>query len=392
MISYRFKRRAFLTALGGGVGLKIMLRNMEASAQTASSPPRLLVTHWPVGVVVGASNALWNPPSGQAVGGSGLQPFADAGLNSDMITIRGITTGGLNLNGGGSHEGGTVVLVTGVGCGGTRTNRGEPDDGYAGGPSFEQALLERVAALKSPMGGAGYANSIADTRTDLGEVSTKCLSYGSKKVSVTNYSGASAMQNEPLLPVLSPTSQYSNLFNGFAAGPAASDDRGGADPRRRDADAAREQAERPRLRARGAQPPQGHGARRLEEQAPESLRRHQGHGDPAHQQHQHALPGHDHRHGRHGRQRDRHGRAGRQRRYDRAGRYGRSCRGDRPRRQHRSGGARPERAARAARLRAARPRPQRRHRHRRLHQRRSRQLRRPHARFHERRDDSPAGR
>jgi hypothetical protein len=33
MISYRFKRRAFLTAMGGGLGLKIMLRNMEASAQ-----------------------------------------------------------------------------------------------------------------------------------------------------------------------------------------------------------------------------------------------------------------------------------------------------------------------------------------------------------------------
>ena len=38
MISYRFKRRAFLTAIGGGVGLKIMLRNMEASAQTSKSP------------------------------------------------------------------------------------------------------------------------------------------------------------------------------------------------------------------------------------------------------------------------------------------------------------------------------------------------------------------
>ena len=58
MISYRFKRRAFLTAVGGGVGLKIMLRNMEAAAQTATSPPRLLVTHWPVGIVPGRRCAL----------------------------------------------------------------------------------------------------------------------------------------------------------------------------------------------------------------------------------------------------------------------------------------------------------------------------------------------
>jgi len=223
MISYRFKRRAFLSAVGGGIGLKVMLRNMEASAQTSTSPARLLVTHWPVGVVSGSSNALWTTPGNASAGGYGLQPFADAGLTNDMQTIRGISTNGLSLNGGGSHEGGTVVLVTGVGCGGTRTNRGEADDGYAAGPSFEQALLARVPSLKSPMGGAGYANSIADTRTDLGEVSTKCLSYGNNKVSVTQYSGGTAQQNEPLLPVLSPTSQYMNLFSGFSAAPAASD-------------------------------------------------------------------------------------------------------------------------------------------------------------------------
>ena len=155
MISYRFKRRAFLTAVGGGIGLKVMLRNMEASAQTASSPPRLLVTHWPVGIVPGLNDALWKPTSGAATGSPGLQPFVTNGLNNDMIVVRGVSTGSLNLNGGGSHEGGTVVLVTGVGCAGTRTNRGESDDGYAGGPSYDQLMLQNVAALKSPMGGAG---------------------------------------------------------------------------------------------------------------------------------------------------------------------------------------------------------------------------------------------
>lgn len=69
MISYRFKRRAFISALSGGVGLKIMLRNLELSAQTMRSPARLLVTHWPVGIVAGSGNALWTPTSG-SVGGS----------------------------------------------------------------------------------------------------------------------------------------------------------------------------------------------------------------------------------------------------------------------------------------------------------------------------------
>jgi hypothetical protein len=222
MISYRFKRRTFLTAMGGGLGLKVMLRNMEASAQTAQSPPRLLVTHWPVGIIPGAGDALWKPTSG-AAGGYALQTFADNGLANDMISLRGISTSSLQLNGGGSHEGGTVVLVTGVNAGGTRTNRGEPDDAFAGGPSFEQVLLNGVPALKSPMGGAGYANSIADARTDLGEVSTKCLSYSTKKQSVTLYSGGTGMENQPLTPVLSPLTQYTNLFNNFVPSTAFTD-------------------------------------------------------------------------------------------------------------------------------------------------------------------------
>jgi len=222
MISYRFKRRAFLTAMGGGLGLKIMLRNMEASAQTAKSPPRLLVTHWPVGIIPGSGEALWKPSSG-AAGGYALQTFVDNGLDKDMISMRGVATDNLGLNGGGSHEGGTVVLVTGVACGGTRTNRGESDDGYAGGPSFEQILLANVPALKSPMGGAGYANSIADSRTDLGELSTKTLSYSTKTQSVTKYSGGQGTEAQPLTPVLSPLSQYNALFGNFVPGTAAPD-------------------------------------------------------------------------------------------------------------------------------------------------------------------------
>jgi hypothetical protein len=200
-----------------------MLRNLELSAQTMRSPARLLVTHWPVGIVAGSGNALWTPTSGSVGGSPGLKPFADAGLGPDMTVMRGISTPG-NLNGGGSHEGGTVVLVTGVSCGGTRTNRTEGDDGYAAGPSFEQVLLKGVTALSSPKNPGAYANSIADSRTDFAEVSTKCLSYSSNKQSVTLYSGGTAQENIPLMPVLSPLTQYTNLFGNFVPTAAAYDD------------------------------------------------------------------------------------------------------------------------------------------------------------------------
>jgi hypothetical protein len=228
MISHRFRRRAFLTAVSGGVGLKIMLRNMELSAQTAQSPPRFLLTKWPLGIIPGASDALWKPTSGPA-GGYALQPFADNGLAGDMITLRGVSTTGLNLMGGGGLEGGTVVLVTGVGCGGTRANRGEPDDGFAAGPSVDQILLRNVPALTPPGGGPGYANSIGDLRTDLGELSVKCLSYSYDRQPVTLYNNASTgTENIPLMPTLSPLTQYNNLFSGFV--PAAPDGGPGGAP------------------------------------------------------------------------------------------------------------------------------------------------------------------
>ena len=87
MTSYRFRRRAFLTALSGGVGLKIMLRNLEGSAQGMRSPGRLLITYWPVGIVAGANDALWS--GGVVAGGSQvLQPFADNGLGPDMLASK----------------------------------------------------------------------------------------------------------------------------------------------------------------------------------------------------------------------------------------------------------------------------------------------------------------
>ena len=215
MISYRFKRRAFIAGMSGGVGLKIMLRNMEAVAQgTTRSPGRLLVQHWPVGIVAGSNNSLFTATSGSTGGSQGLQPFTDAGLAADMTVIRGISS----PNGaGGSHEGGMPALMTGMGCPGTRSGEVEPDDGYAGGPSFEQAML---AVAGTPLKVAGsalnYVNAGCDTRTDFGEVSTKCMSYGTGKQSVPALSG-SGQENIPNMPDLSPLHLYNLVFQGFTA-------------------------------------------------------------------------------------------------------------------------------------------------------------------------------
>jgi hypothetical protein len=222
MISYRFKRRAFMTAMGGGIGLKILLRNIEASAQTAKSPARLLLQHWPVGIVAGSGDSLFTATSGSTGGSQGLQPFTDAGLAADMTVLKGISSPG---GAGGSHEGGTPALMTGVGCPGTRSGQQEQDDGYAGGPSFEQVMLAVAGTpLKAPGSAFNYVNAGCDTRTDFGEVSTKCLSYGTQKQSVGALSGP-GQENIPLMPNLSPLNLYTTLFTGFVP-PAQYEDTG----------------------------------------------------------------------------------------------------------------------------------------------------------------------
>ena len=213
MVSYRFKRRAFLTALSGGAGLKILLRNMEAAAQTTRSPARLLVSHWPVGIVAGANDALWRPTvAPSSVGGSpGLQPFADNGLAADMTVLRGLQA---PVGAGGGHEGGTVALVTGVPPKGTRSGQQESDDAYADGPSIDQFLLANVPALTSPGSTVAFKNVACDTRTDFGEVSTRCLSYSTTRQAVASFSGP-GQENFPLVPTLSPLEVYTDLFMNF---------------------------------------------------------------------------------------------------------------------------------------------------------------------------------
>jgi hypothetical protein len=222
MTSYRFRRRAFITALSGGVGLKIMLRNLESSAQGTRSPGRLLITRWPVGIVAGSGDALWKPTSGSVGGSLALQPFAERGLGPDMTVIRGLTT---PFGAGGAEEGGTVALVTGVAPPGTRAGQVESDDAYAGGPSFDQILLKQVAGLQRP--GPGYANSIVDSRTDFGETASKTLSYSHETQPVNALSGP-GVEAKPLPGVISPLAQYANLFSTFVPGTPGTGGGGGA--------------------------------------------------------------------------------------------------------------------------------------------------------------------
>jgi hypothetical protein len=214
-MSYRFARRAFLSGVGAAFGLQILLRNLEAMAEGATSPPRLLVLHWPIGTFrarflpSGAGSSFELSPI--------LRPFETAGLKDDMIVLFGLRDTP-SSGGGGGHEAGTVLTMTGAACPGTRRNGGEADDALAGGPSWDQIFLKHVAALQRP--GAGYANLICDARVDSLETSTQCLSYSHQKRAVTTNSGSSVLEAIPLLPELSPARAYAKLFSGFVPGGA----------------------------------------------------------------------------------------------------------------------------------------------------------------------------
>lgn len=216
MKRYQMARRSFLTAVGGAVGLRIMLDNMTAIAQGAQPPPRFLMTHWPVGTI-----HYWFKPEGEGRNYKTsriLQPFEDSGLREDMIVLYGMDTN-VGSGMGGGHEAGTPMATTGASCPGTRANGGEADDAAAGGPSFDQIFLKNVPELQRP--GTGYANAICDARVDSLETSTQCLSYGHTKRSIAaarGGTGGQIQENVPLLPELSPAQLYRQLFTGFMPG------------------------------------------------------------------------------------------------------------------------------------------------------------------------------
>jgi hypothetical protein len=219
MRSYRLTRRSFLSAVGGAVGLRVMLSNFEAMALGATgSPARFLLTHFPVGTM---RHRYLPEGSGDSYTPSQiLEPFETAGLRGDMTIFYGFSDNHLRCPGGGGHEAGTPFTTTCTNAEGTRSNGGEGDDGTAGGPSFDQIFLEKVPGMKQP--GAGYANAICDARVDSNETSTQCLSYGYTSRSIQSANpGGNITEYTPLLPELSPAKLYANLFSNFMPGGAS---------------------------------------------------------------------------------------------------------------------------------------------------------------------------
>lgn len=193
-MTYRIKRRNFLTGLGAA-GLGHWLLRAEAFAQGATSPKRLLVIHHPVGTV--RDNWVCSGTETDFTLSRILAPFAP--VKSHMVVLDGIDIVAPGVGGG--HEKGTVVMMTGQ-----RTRQLYPgnggDDPRAEGPSVDQLFLHDSASLQgTPIASLQVS---CDDRVDVGEVSTRRLSY----------SGPSA----PLDPYLVPHLTYERVFGSLMPG------------------------------------------------------------------------------------------------------------------------------------------------------------------------------
>lgn len=185
---YLTKRRNFLTG-AAAVGLGFWLRRLEAFAQGMTSPKRLLIIHHPVGTVRddwvcqgGETDFTLSPI---------LAPFEP--LRSHMVILDGIDIVARGVGGG--HEQGTVTVMTG-----TRTTELYPgnggDDPKAPDLSVDQRFLAGSKALQgTPIASLQVS---CDDRVDVGEISTRRLSY----------SGPAA----PMEPYLVPTQTYERVF------------------------------------------------------------------------------------------------------------------------------------------------------------------------------------
>ncbi len=217
MRSYRIARRSFLAGIGGALGLRLLLDNLEGMAQGLSSPPRFMLFHFPTGTLrysfVPEGEGADYTPSRLS------QPFEDAQLRDDMTIFYGFSDGHIRGPGAGGHEGGTVFTTTCCNSEGTRDNGGEVDDAVAGGPSFDQVFLENVPGMKRQEGNVDYANVICDERVDSNETSNRCLSYGYTRRTITSaMPGGEITENVPLLAELSPAESYANLFSNYVPG------------------------------------------------------------------------------------------------------------------------------------------------------------------------------
>lgn len=197
------------------MGFSSLLTKLEAAAEGAGPPARLLVMFWPNGVVpylfaptsVGAG---YEPPTS-------IVPFIAAGLRDDLSVLYGLKDIA-KRNGGGGHEGGQVFRMTSADIPGTRKNGGEADDAVAGAPSIDQIVLKRVPGMDR---GVGPVNATCDARIESLETSTQCLSYGydTRSIEAANPAGATIVEHVPVMPQISPAKLFAQLFGQFVPGP-----------------------------------------------------------------------------------------------------------------------------------------------------------------------------
>jgi hypothetical protein len=209
-MSYRFKRRSFLASVGGALGLYAMLRNAEVKAQGMASPARLLVYHHPVGTI--RNDWLCSGSGEDFTLSKILTPFE--ALKSDMIVLDGLD---MSQDGpGGGHEKGTVIMATGCPTRYTRSGQSEQDDPCADGPSVDQLLLAKSAALQ----GAPIKSlqALCDDRIDFQEISTRCISYDYARKSVQTVQGGNQQENTPMRPTLKPYDLYRRVFENVMPG------------------------------------------------------------------------------------------------------------------------------------------------------------------------------
>ena len=214
MSSYRFARRSFLRACGGSAALMpSLLRSIEARAQGAAAPLRLLIIHHPLGAAQGL--ATWRPAATATTTDFTL-PFESAPftpLQQYMVMVDGlnlVTASRQSGNNGGqdTHEGGMVAAMTGV----PALGRIGQQDHAAGGASIDQILLERSPLLGGPAQtnrtAYGSLQLAADIRSDRDEVAPRVMSY---RAPVAGQSDI-ALARRPLYPEVQPLNVFRRIF------------------------------------------------------------------------------------------------------------------------------------------------------------------------------------
>jgi hypothetical protein len=191
---YRTTRRNFLQG-GAATAVAFWLRRAEAFAQGAPAPKRFFVIHHPVGTV--RNNWVCQGSETSFTLSRILAPFEP--VKQHMVILDGMDIVARGVGGG--HEQGTVTVMTGV-----RTTKLYPgnggDDPMAAGPSIDQRLLKGSPSLQgTPIASLQVS---CDDRVDVGEISTRRLSY----------SGPEA----PMDPYLVPHLTYQRVFGTMMAG------------------------------------------------------------------------------------------------------------------------------------------------------------------------------